>query len=762
MRLIGRVVPAVSALIKSERESVLKKTGAGKGVAHWGYPLWSLDPDKLAVLTLVTLMNICDMSRGMASLCRTLGSVVEQEYRFEQFKKDHRKLYDVVSKRIKNWTPRQVGYMRKKVEAVERPWPLRVRHWVGCKLIECMLASSDVFVHHMIYVTDKGRRKKRYLLEMDPKVRAELETQHSDCEVLHPWHLPMLTPPNDWAPGEHGGYRYHKYPMVKAQNLLENPEEEVTHGSIVYQAINSLQQTGWRINRRVYETLSAVWDAGGGYGGIPMADPRVPADEIPIPDGCDDESLVQFKLERKLIHDDNARTVGKRKATLSKLRTASRFIEYNEFFFPYQYDYRGRIYPVSADLQPQSDDAARGLLEFSVGKPLGGDGLHWLMIRLANCFGVDKCSFDDRVEWAMDHISDICSCADKPLEYKWWLEADDPWQALATCFEIAEYTIHDAVGAEFVSHLPVNMDGACNGLQHFAAMCLDPIAAEQVNLIPAELPNRIYTSVAKLVYDKVEQDVQRIPNEEPTDKNGDPIAHPAFEWMQSGISDKTVKRATMTLPYGVTPAGMQDQFVTDGWTTGMDRPRSAACYLRDVTWEVLGDIVTSAREVMDWLKEVAKITAKKGHKLTWTSPSGFAMTQEALRTKDTAIYTLLQRVHMYIAEPGKLSAHRQQLCMPPNFVHDMDAAHLMLTVDECLKRGVTSFNMIHDSFGTHACDVDTMNSALRYRFVRMYQQDMLRLYWMQWCEATGIDLPKPPSRGDFDLTQVIESPYFFG
>ena len=117
---------------------------------------------------------------------------------------------------------------------------------------------------------------------------------------------------------------------------------------------------------------------------------------------------------------------------------------------------------------------------------------------------------------------------------------------------------------------------------------------------------------------------------------------------------------------------------------------------------------------------------------------------------------------MYIAEPGKLSAHRQQLCMPPNFVHSMDAAHMMLTIVECLKRGVTSFNMIHDDYHTHAADVDTMSPALRYRFVRQYQTDWLHTYWMQWCEATGIDLPEPPSRGDFDLTQVIDSPYFFG
>lgn len=753
MRLIGTVVPSVSAKIREEREAVLNKLGAGKGVAYWGYPLWSLDPDKLAVLITVILVNYSNLNFSMAKVCRHIGTIVEQEYRFEKFKTDHRKLYNVISKSIKNWTPRQVGYMRKKVEDIEKPWPLRVRHWVGAKLIECVLSSCDVFTHRMIHVNEKGRLKKRYLLEMDEQVRADLDTQHSNCEVLSPWYLPMLTPPNDWAPDVQGGYRYHKYSMVKAQNLTEIPEDVIEHGPQVYRTINALQRTGWRINHKVYSVLTKVWEAGGGYANIPTSDPRDATREVPIPNDCEGDTLAQLKLERKLIHDENAKTIGKRKATLSKLRTASRFLKYDEFFFPYQYDYRGRIYPVSTDLQPQNDDTARGLLMFSVGKPLGERGMDWLMIRLANCFGADKCSFMERVRWVRDQIHRVHAVAKAPLDYKWWVEADDPWQALATCFELDQALRMGQNHAEYVSYLPVNMDGTCNGLQHFAAMCLDPIAAQQVNLTPSQVPNRIYTYVAEMVYKQVQKDAHIIPDGELT---------PAYEWLRVGVSDKTVKRATMTLPYGVTPAGMQDQFVTDGWTNGMEKPRSAAIYLRDITWEVLGDVVTSAREVMDWLKDIAKITAKAGHKLTWTSPAGFNVTQEALRTKDTVIYTLLQRIHMYIAEPGQLSPHRQQLCMPPNFVHDMDAAHLMLTVDECLKRGVTSFNMIHDSFGTHAVDVDTLNSALRYRFVRMYHKDILREYWAKWCKDTGMSLPEPPSRGDFDLTQVIESEYFFG
>lgn len=760
-RLIAKYVKKVSARLAAEQDSVLDKE-AGAGKAHWGYPLLTLDPDKLAVIALVGMLNLGDDQRaGISTMLRTLGGHVETEYNFERLKKEERKLYDVVSKKIKNWTPRQVGYMKKKLANTEKPWPMRVRTWVGYKLVEAVCDETDLFDHEPYSITTRGRTRRQYKVVLNPKIRAELEAQHSNCEVLQPWYLPMLTPPNDWAFGEQGGYRYHAYPMVKPQNLYEDQSEpEVEHGPVIYRTINAVQQTGYRVNQRVLEVMAQVWTAGGGYAGIPLAEPKALP---PRPRSKKPEKLAEWKILARMTHEENARTVGKRASTLSKLRTADRFRKYDEFFFPWQFDYRGRLYPVGSDLHPQSDDMGRGLMEFSVGKPLGKRGLYWLKVRLANEFGVDKVSFDERVAWADKHIADIMATAADPLDHKWWVEADDPWQALATCFALSEAFGYCGDGtdvSEYVCHLPVQMDGTCNGLQHFAAMCRDPAAAEMVNLAPSDKPSDIYDAVAKLVYQRVEADLHEILNDPDTD---DPEGHPAAEWHRTGITRKTVKRSTMTVPYGVTRVGMQDQFVTDGWTEGMNNPGKAARYLMQQTWDVLSqEVVASARTVMDWLKVVANTTGKKNLPISWVTPSGFRIKQEALRTKESSIYTVMQRVSLYPAEPGKISANRQQLCMPPNFVHSLDAAHMALTICECLDRGVTSFAMIHDSYGTHACDVDDMAAALRYRFVRMYQDDLLHGYWQQWTEETGIELPEPPGRGEFDLALVLESSYFFG
>ena len=41
------------------------------------------------------------------------------------------------------------------------------------------------------------------------------------------------------------------------------------------------------------------------------------------------------------------------------------------FYFPWQVDHRGRVYPVPPLMNPQSDHIGRALIEFADGKPLG-------------------------------------------------------------------------------------------------------------------------------------------------------------------------------------------------------------------------------------------------------------------------------------------------------------------------------------------------------------------------------------------------------
>ena len=218
------------------------------------------------------------------------------------------------------------------------------------------------------------------------------------------------------------------------------------------------------------------------------------------------------KLERFLVlpplnepHDDSNDTRGtstscdkeEYEAEMSRhfeIRQALQMASYLEhqgpFYMPYAADFRGRAYPMVPYLCPTGNSFARSLLSFHKGRKLGSRGLFWLKVQLANSYGWGKKSLQERINLVNSHISDIKASAAHPLEpltlsedgarvvRGWWRAADSPWLCLAACFELSDAlnfanSSHLPV-SEFVSHLPVMMDGSCNGLQHYAALGRDP------------------------------------------------------------------------------------------------------------------------------------------------------------------------------------------------------------------------------------------------------------------------------------------------
>ncbi|KAK3104236.1 DNA-directed RNA polymerase, partial [Teratosphaeriaceae sp. CCFEE 6253] len=160
-------------------------------------------------------------------------------------------------------------------------------------------------------------------------------------------------------------------------------------------------------------------------------------------------------------------------------------------------DFRGRAYPIPPYLNHMGADNVRGLLVFAEGKKLGTRGLRWLKIHLATAFGYDKASLEERVKFTDEHLDDIYDSVRKPLEgRRWWLQSEDAWQTLAACFELTAALDSPNV-EEFLSSIPIQQDGTCNGLQHYAALGGDTIGARQVNLEPGDRPADVYTAVAE-------------------------------------------------------------------------------------------------------------------------------------------------------------------------------------------------------------------------------------------------------------------------
>jgi DNA-directed RNA polymerase len=111
---------------------------------------------------------------------------------------------------------------------------------------------------------------------------------------------------------------------------------------------------------------------------------------------------------------------------------------------------------------------------------------------------------------------------------------------------------------------------------------------------------------------------------------------------------------------------------------------------------------------------------------------------------------------------NEIDSRKQVDGIVAHFVHSMDAAHMMLTINQLVAEGVHHFAMVHDSFGVRAADVDLLNRVLREKFVRIYAEPVLQRFLAEQRQAhPDVLLPEPPESGNLDIRQVIESLYFF-
>jgi len=642
---------------------------------------------------------------------------------------------------------------------------------IGQKLIDLLIEASGLFE---ITTKPGPDGRDRYYFESSVSMESWLEHQHEMCEVMSPFFLPMIIKPKPWTNFSNGGYYCDNITLhntlVKTRNKDARKLLQASSMPEVYSALNAIQETPWRVNQRVLEVLTEVWESGSTLGGLPYRDDQpLPAK----PWGSDDkeagnifkelhpEEFLAWKRSCIPVYEENKRITGKRANIQTRIRMAEKFKDESAIYYPHCLDFRGRIYPIPmvGGMQPQGDDSGKALLEFAEGKALDSKGINWLMVHGANCYGYDKDSFEGRVQWVREHHAKIIDSAENPLDgYRFWSEADSPYCFLAFCFEYAD-AINDA---SFISFLPIAMDGSCNGLQNFSAMLLDEVGGKEVNLIPQEKPADIYSKVAQHVSEIVTKEALE--------------GHEEARLWVGKIDRKMAKRNVMTLPYGAKKYGFKDQLMAEL----ADRPKDylatedhfkPAVYLADRMYNGIGDIVIAARAAMDWLQGVSTVINEAKLPITWVTPAGFLAHQKYQVQDVQRINTFWgsAKIHRKLTikkDIDKLDTRKQTTGISPNFVHSMDACHLMKTVNRLKDSGVNTFAMIHDSYGCLAADVETLNRELREAFILMYSEhDVLQEFRdkvvSQLPKELAEKIPSVPPKGSLDLNGVRDSRYFF-
>jgi DNA-directed RNA polymerase len=380
------------------------------------------------------------------------------------------------------------------------------------------------------------------------------------------------------------------------------------------------------------------------------------------------------------------------------------------------------------------------------------------VLKLGNMSGNDKAPHSERVSWSEKNADKVKQVATDPLADRWWLKLENPWQFLSACCEL-QAALDSGDPSTYVSHLPVYQDGSCNGLQHYAALARDSWGGSSVNLCrnpQIDRPMDVYSDVAALVLKRVEEDAAK----------GLAIAHVVIPH----IVRKVIKQTVMTSVYGVTIVGAREQILRQLLDRGMNdkEGQEAAMYLAKHTMGAMRTMFTNARLVMDFLTECAHIVAKLNQPMTWVSPLGIPIVQPYRRNHKHVVSTHMQRITLCeFSDLLPISPARQKAAFPPNFVHSLDASHMMMTALECFDQGIT-FSAVHDSFWTHARHVDTMNVLLREQFVALYEQPILHRFRESLVTRYSASLPSctpefppVPPQGDFDIKKVLDAPYFF-
>jgi len=612
---------------------------------------------------------------------------------------------------------------------------------------------------------------------------------------------PMIVPPTPWNSIDDGGFIKNKgsspkFDLYIMKTTTKRDKENLqarkdNFSPKLLEAINILQDTSWQINSRVLKDIERDIKSKSKERRDSLIElKRVKESryrefkEIKNRYKIKKETLKEVKLSKEKIEEKLKSTLEELKLKehnykkalkeISRFKSqidikerivqkADRYKKYEEIFFVWQIDFRGRAYPAQPLLNPQGDDISKALLHFATKKSLGENGERWFKIHGANLYGEDKVSFDDRVKWIEDNSDKILEIFNSReiFDNDFLQKADKPYSFLAFAYEYRDFISNPK---EFKSSLPIAMDGSNNGFQHVTALLRDTKGAKKVNVLSTKnqtTPNDIYKDIA----DKTRELIDKDGFEE------NEIVAKIYNYINRDMTKKNV----MTEVYGAgrdAKVGQIEDYIRSKLQKELkfddNQVESLSKYLQKMIEKTMKSELSSSNRYKKWMKSISNIISEQNREIRWRTPIiELEVIEEEFKTKREKIstkYNNNKTFQIQIQIPTEdIDKREQNRGIAPNFIHSLDATHLFLTILKAKERGIESFATIHDSFGTHASDIDTLLEVIKESFIDMHKLDILSRLKRQIEEDYNIELKdiKYIDRENFDLEEIKESIYFF-
>lgn len=239
-------------------------------------------------------------------------------------------------------------------------------------------------------------------------------------------------------------------------------------------------------------------------------------------------NLNMVKLLKNLTQQDSSDTKTKYKSLTEKIKIEKAIMHINllknqskkVFYYPWFFDYRGRVYCSTIELNPQGDDLSRSLLMFSSSQKVNNEKILYDYFRARLKIKIEVSNelleksilkFNDFLHLA---ISDKKNESHSSLELKFseFLAEVGVIETSTNVFLKERFTIL-ALVLEFQHYwdtngewrIPIRLDATCNGQQHMSVILKDRKIAELTKVLESSQQLDFYQYVAQEVRQKISE-----------------------------------------------------------------------------------------------------------------------------------------------------------------------------------------------------------------------------------------------------------------
>merc|ERR1711981_374611 len=494
--------------------------------------------------------------------------------------------------------------------------------------------------------------------------------------------------------------------------------------------LNKIQKVPYTLNSFTVEVAKTLQERGIAVGKfLPIIHYDLPPKPVDIADNKDSRKAYRRKAAE--VQNKRAAEFKRSCRTRMTMETVQRFKNRDRWYLPWNFDYRGRAYPIPAFLTPQDTDFGKSLLRAAEEAFITPQGNKWLAFQVATTYGLDKATMAERLSWTNENIPLITRVAVDPIDNLGdWEAADEPWQFMAACEEYYNVVITQE---RKTTGLFVATDATCSGLQILAGLARDKRTAQLVNVLPSDRPQDAYKVVADVA------------------KPNCPIH------IREVMDRKTVKRTVMTIPYNAKPYSNRSYIRDALKEKGIEIDKEDLTVTVQAVRDAMNVVVPGPMKVMKWIEdEVSKAVKLGATEIEWVTPSGFVVNQRIMKKEKKNIkLQLLGECQLKIAtdDTNGVDINSHRAATAPNLIHSLDASLLHLSIDKFDK----PIALIHDSVLTQSVDMDELSAIIRETYMHLFaEHDYLNDFASQIGAETA-----PPIIGDLKPESVINSTYFF-